>query len=384
MLLNFTFSNYKSFKEEQFFFMERPESIDYKKDSIVVDAPKGVKEISRVAAFYGANAAGKSNFLDALLYIKWLVVGHKDIKNDCYISLKDAPSTFSISFIAKNNLKYDYYISIQKNIVIEEKLSIYKTNQPTIVIYYSKEDSIFTVGSMFAEDEKTAIRFNFEKNQNQPIIRQLERSNSEEAKIAFDFFKNGIFINESSQFDVDMNPTKLAYTIETDEKIHNFLNETLSAADLGIKAVNLVEAESGANEEQQKILSKAFVDFAKAGNPKMSKEELKELGKTSSFANKIKKAVFEHEISGVKTNFEINRESDGTIAACGILLDLLPVLQAGSVYIVDELDRSLHPSIVAQIIDVFNHSGTNPNDAQLFLLHMTFHCWTLLFTEKIY
>lgn len=361
MLLNFTFSNYKSFKEEQFFSMERPANIVFQKDSINTD--KG-KELSRVAAFYGANAAGKSNFLSAIECARDLIVGEK-VDIDRYISTTEDPTCFSFTFIAKNNLKYNYTLAIKKDIIVDERLSIYKTNRPTNIFSYSKELDTFEIGNMFKDNEKTAIKFNFEKNPNQPVISQLQKSDSEDARTAFNFFKNDIFPSISNKLKIDINTSKLTHVLDENEEIHAFLNETLFAADLGIKSVNLVESESGANKEQQKILSKALIDFTKAGNPEISKEEIERLEKTSSIFDKIKKVIFEHEINGTKASFDIEKESDGTIAACGILLDLLPILSTGSVYIIDELDRSLHPSIMAQIIEIFNYASTNPNNAQL-------------------
>ena len=363
MLLSFTFSNYKSFKEEQFFSMERTANINYQKESIIAKLPKKNIGLSRVAAFYGANAAGKSNFLNAIECATDLITGDK-VAIDCHISANDKPTSFNFLFIAKNNYKYNYLLVIKKGIVVEEKLNIYKTNKPTKIFAYSKELSIFETSSIFKEDEKTAIKFNFEKNQNHPIISQFQKSDNEEARTAFNFFQDDIFSSISNKVD-NINTSRLMHALDKNEKIHQFLNETLFSADLGIRAVNLVEAESGANKEQQRILSKAIVDFAKAGNPKISKETIEELEKSSSFLDRMKKVIFEHEIGGTRTNFDINKESDGTIAACGILLDLLPVLFGGCVYIIDELDRSLHPSIVSQIIDIFNHKSTNPNNAQL-------------------
>ena len=73
MLIDFSFENYKSFKEEQAFSMRRNTSLDLEKDSILVDGlPK--EGLSRVAAIYGANASGKSNFLSALLAVRDFVV----------------------------------------------------------------------------------------------------------------------------------------------------------------------------------------------------------------------------------------------------------------------------------------------------------------------
>ena len=99
MLLSFTFSNYKSFKEEQFFSMERTANINYQKDPIIVKLPKKNIELSRVAAFYGANAAGKSNFLNAIECATDLITGDK-VTLDCHISANDKPTGFNFLFIA--------------------------------------------------------------------------------------------------------------------------------------------------------------------------------------------------------------------------------------------------------------------------------------------
>ena len=48
-----------------------------------------------------------------------------------------------------------------------------------------------------------------------------------------------------------------------------------------------------------------------------------------------------------------------------ILLRLIPVLRDGKTYVIDEIDESLHPTLVAQIVEIFNSEESNPNNAQL-------------------
>ena len=55
MLIDFSFSNYRSFKDEQSFSMKRDSRFDN----------GSFPGISTIAAIYGANASGKSNFLRA-------------------------------------------------------------------------------------------------------------------------------------------------------------------------------------------------------------------------------------------------------------------------------------------------------------------------------
>jgi hypothetical protein len=59
------------------------------------------------------------------------------------------------------------------------------------------------------------------------------------------------------------------------------------------------------------------------------------------------------------------QESQGTQAWLALLGPMLSALDAGSVLLVDELDSSLHPVLVAETIRLFNEPDANPRGAQL-------------------
>jgi len=92
-----------------------------------------------------------------------------------------------------------------------------------------------------------------------------------------------------------------------------------------------------------------------------------------------------------KESFDLERhESEGTqklFALAGILFD---TLNKGSVLFIDEFDASLHPLMSHAIVELFNSSQTNPNNAQLiFMTHDTnllsnklFRRDQIWFTEK--
>ena len=58
-------------------------------------------------------------------------------------------------------------------------------------------------------------------------------------------------------------------------------------------------------------------------------------------------------------------ESIGTLVWVGLIGPVLDALEQGSVLLVDELDSSLHPRLVAEIVDLFQRPRRNPNAAQL-------------------
>jgi AAA15 family ATPase/GTPase len=58
-------------------------------------------------------------------------------------------------------------------------------------------------------------------------------------------------------------------------------------------------------------------------------------------------------------------ESDGTRAWLAAIVDVLTALRLGGVVLFDELDASLHPRLVAELLRLFREEGTNPQGAQL-------------------
>ena len=115
MLIEFEFENYKSFKNKTTFSMEAV-NIDDLKDHLIDE------KYLKVSALLGANASGKSNFIDAL--IKFILIiknsldpekqkkyPHEPFKLD--YTTQYAPSVFSIYFI-ENNSFFEYLFEIDK------------------------------------------------------------------------------------------------------------------------------------------------------------------------------------------------------------------------------------------------------------------------------
>ena len=71
--------------------------------------------------------------------------------------------------------------------------------------------------------------------------------------------------------------------------------------------------------------------------------------------------------SGPWGNVELSRlhESMGTLVWVGLIGPVLDALERGSVLLVDELDASLHPHLVRDVIWLFQSPRTNPSAAQL-------------------
>jgi hypothetical protein len=72
-----------------------------------------------------------------------------------------------------------------------------------------------------------------------------------------------------------------------------------------------------------------------------------------------------HQGSDGPVGFEPSDESLGTSIWFGLVGTIVQSLVNGSVLLADELDASLHPLLVRQIVRLFQDPNTNPNRAQL-------------------
>jgi hypothetical protein len=67
----------------------------------------------------------------------------------------------------------------------------------------------------------------------------------------------------------------------------------------------------------------------------------------------------------VNVDLDPNDESLGTLVWFGLIGPVIDSLAKGSVFLADELDSSLHPALVSQLVRLFQDPETNPHRAQL-------------------
>ena len=74
---------------------------------------------------------------------------------------------------------------------------------------------------------------------------------------------------------------------------------------------------------------------------------------------------FTHQGDGDDIELEPDDESIGTLVWFGLVGPVLDSLARGSVFLADELDASLHPALVNQLVRLYQSPKTNPRRAQL-------------------
>lgn len=129
----------------------------------------------------------------------------------------------------------------------------------------------------------------------------------------------------------------------------------LQAADLGITDAKIREADPETTERFRHIVRTLHKEqfFDEESQP-VSVDDLS-----------LASIVLSHRGTLGDVEFDTDDESLGTLVWLGLIGPILDALRRGVVLIVDELESSLHPVLVAQLVRIFQNPRVNPNGAQL-------------------
>lgn len=346
MLLNFSFSNFRSFRDVQQFSFEP------------IASKKKFGPI-RVGAIYGANASGKSNFLKALRFVSNFVrSSYSSGDNQSSINIvpflldstsPKSESEFSIELIA-NKLKYVFSFGINEHEVTYENLLVYRSSQPSLL--YDR----------VCENGKQSIKFGSSFSGPKMQIWRITRSNSlflsvaaaagnETVQPIFTALTDGFESYDAPGYPIEFRNIKKMF-INGDSRAR-ILIDLIKFADIGVDDLDVRQAEG----------------FSDVGNlfddtDDVSEDFRRQLSEDFkwSFSYDI---YFHHSGADGGRWFSSAQESEGTKAALAFFSVALRSLMHGSITLIDELDLSLHPSLIRDFVALFADANTNPNGAQL-------------------
>lgn len=137
MIASFTFSNFKSIAEAVTLSFEATKSTELEAYYVVQATPR--LRLLKLAMIYGANASGKSNVLEALNFLRQLVVDSALKKTDTITydrfafdaAKQNGKSTFELSFVA-DGTRFDYSVTLNPQYVAEESLYFYRPNRALV------------------------------------------------------------------------------------------------------------------------------------------------------------------------------------------------------------------------------------------------------------
>ncbi|NOZ36009.1 MAG: ATP-binding protein [Chlorobi bacterium] len=361
MLVDFFFKNYASFKEEQHFsFLASPRKEKFPKneDNIAVLTPN--LKLLKSAVVYGANASGKSNFLNAFNIFKQLVFSFGNINglanslsgiNHFLLSDKSykEPTLFEITFFIKGEY-FRYGIEFTADEIIEEWL--YRKVKREALVFHRKKDN--TAWTKHIPEKYSIIRELWKKKMVRKealLLTVAAQFNDPLASEIQNAFRN---LNVISGIR-DVTYKNFTINIFSDDKqdYKKKIVELLKLADFGIDSILTKEIPGETVSVSVKGLSD---DSPEILRQKTTLKNLFSLRKIYSEKG---------EITGYsEMKFDVF-ESEGTKKFFHLLGPILDTLKDGKILIIDELDTKLHPMLTKQIIKLFRNPVTNPHNAQL-------------------
>lgn len=360
MLIQFSVKNFRTFREKAILSLiaSNYDKTTRESDNVIKEDAFNLR-ILKSAVIYGANASGKSKFMEALMFMKHFVItSSKESQKGDKISVEPfrlstetdhLPSEFEIIFTIKNEI-YRYGFEVDSKTVISEWL-YHKPKTKEVELFYREYQDFETHPRSFSKG-------------NAVIKGGLVRDNALLISVAAQF-------NETISINV-INWFKQLKTISglNEEGYHGFtMNKTqspvhkskildlLKAADLGIQDIKLQKL----NIEQ---LPKDMPKDLKERIIKTMREENAEfISDIITFHQK-----YDHRKRNTQKNVRFSLdddESSGTKKFFSLTGPILDVIENGHTLVVDELDSKLHPNLVCKLVALFNSKKINKNNAQL-------------------
>lgn len=333
MILEFSCKNFKSIKNEVNF------SMLASSDKSLQDNIKEWNKyrVLNAAAIYGANGSGKSSFIYALNFFRALIVNSVNhqpgdkIIDWSHKSALNEPNEYKIQFVTHNNNRYAYGFTLLNNCFINEYLYCFPNGTQKKI--FERNNQIIEMGSGYNKN-MDASKSTLKENR-LFLSCAANFSDLPEINEVFMYFKECLVIYLGRANDW------LNYSISTlqNNKLYKkiFLN-FMSAIGSNIKDIEA--------KKDRKVLSKIEPAV-------IMPEELK-----SILQNK------EVDIIDVKIDHDdfvlkLEEESIGTQKLFAIMCPIIDIILTGKIFICDEIETSLHPNIVTEIIKMFlNQSGT--------------------------
>lgn len=391
MLIRFNVKNLLSFDETQEFSMIAGSARSHQTH---IDKSEKLK-LLKFAAVFGANASGKSNLVLALDFVRGSLI--HEIPYNCYQSYcrikpenQNIPSEFEFEIkIGSEIYAYGFDIQLNKRSIVGEWLYRLYPNGKEEEIFTRKPKEEFqhfsdkfsdnarstleTYGRDLLTNDTTLFLSEMNRNKNDLYTREKELL---PLKKVYLWFKENLIVNYPGS---ELIPASFFQ----DEDLPEF-NKIIVSMGLGINRVEFVE--STLEEVQKKLgpFSKEVtaniernIDFArKKGENKLSLiiRTLRNLFRITynlkdlESQPEVKKLTFEQSRNHVR--FEMEEESDGTRR----LVDLIEIILAAKAgvektYVIDEINRCLHPQVTYRYISEYLDSLENSKTQLIVTTH---------------
>lgn len=355
MLIGFSIENWMSFRDKAIFSMIA--SLERQHGKRVARLEKYKTRVLPVAAIYGGNASGKTNLFKALEFAKKLVV--EGTKPDQPINVEqfrldtdslNKPTRFYFELLIEDTI-YEFSFAVTKEVILEEKLTKLTSTSET-VLYDRSDGKLKEINVPHKDEEFFKFVFKGTRN-NQLFLTNSVSQNAYNFKPIHNWFDTALeLIGPDSRF----GPFERFF--DENHPLYSAMSDKLWQLDTGI---------SHLGGEEISIDNIPFINELKSTLLELKDGTTVRLPFSSGFGQYfvtkketgklIAKRLMSYHLSsdGTEVKFDIRHESDGSRR----VIDLLPAFldlsenDVKRVFVIDELDRSLHTLLTRQLLEMY-------------------------------
>lgn len=364
MLIEFSVSNFRSFRERQTLSMVAAPRLR-KRENIFKPELTGEKfpDLLKVAVIYGPNASGKSNLLKALDVVNQIAFREPSTRDIPLpispfrfdAALADQPSLFELHFI-HGGIRYQFDLAATTERIVKEKLVAFPKGRESLLYerQHTTEGESYSFGTLLKDKSSAALLETWQKLTPPRLlfIAQAVANSSEELgplKAPFEWLRESSFSLLNGMDTMASAAQNLAGKDRYHAKnIASFLREV----DVPISNIRIETNETS----EMRLNALAWLADTKE----------------KSTTPVRKKTILTHKTALGEADLNYEDESEGTKNLIGFWLPWITknlFHQPDRILIVDELDSSLHPKIVAALVE--KHINSEIPSQLIFTTHDT-------------
>ncbi|MBZ5492661.1 MAG: ATP-binding protein [Acidobacteriia bacterium] len=370
MIVSFSVSNFRSFQSEETFSLVASNRLAGSHEDHAIPIPGSKERVLRTAVLYGANGAGKSNLFKALRYLRSAALKARERNSGTgreafrFGGVDGELSSFDLQFIAGEKL-FRFGLKLNDQRITEEwLLEIDGSREKTLYERITDEHGKVTIDAQGIKNagEKLRALATVGGPQNQSflatIYATLEAPDyGEELNAILEWFNSGLnLIAPTASF------RTLGDLLARDSHFKEFADDFLRLSSTGVDHLKISKAEIAEDDLRTFLPADTFSSVLKSiaeSDDDMAIVRLSE-GNELLIERSEEKHFYlitiqaaHQDLAGKEITLELADESDGTRR----LLNLMPALHhmktSGAVYLIDEIDRSLHPILVVNFLQLF-------------------------------
>ncbi|WP_169950390.1 ATP/GTP-binding protein [Microbispora sp. H11081] len=347
MLIRFGVSNYRSIWGAAELSMV---AIDRDREE-ARPAPLLGESLLPVAAVYGPNASGKSNFVAALSWLRDAIQHSLRFWEDeipielfAFGDGLSSTSEFSID-VTINDIRYEYVLELNRQRVLYEGLFHYPEKKRRRIFEREETDLKLQrgLGSLSGTRELLTDRtlaLSIARRFDEPLVSEFAREILRVQNLGHaprrrpQGFYGGLLPRST-----------VRWFEEANDQPSLFANEELGVIGSRQQALALLRMADLGIED-------VIIDHQEISFP-------------DSEVRTQRRVRLLHKTTEESVPFELSVESEGTRTWFALIGPILTALRQGSIVLFDELDASLHPTLSAELLRLFHSPVTNPRGAQL-------------------